>query len=112
MRIPACPIEVARTLNYATGGSVDCWPPRETCSVHFVPFQYRSSNRRDGSAYHPAGAVAADAADSATSGTDDSFIPQPSPSDESEVAAVAADASDVDGAADDVDAAAVLGRER
>jgi hypothetical protein len=42
---------------YATGGSVYCWPARETYSVHCWPSQYRISKRPDGSGYQPAGVV-------------------------------------------------------
>ena len=51
MRMPAWPIDVARIMagptyrrpsrrwRQATGGSVYCWPLRETCSVHADPSQ-------------------------------------------------------------------------
>ena len=38
---------------------MDCWPPRETCSVQFSPSQYRISNRPEGSAYQPEGTAGA-----------------------------------------------------
>src|SRR5690606_16327908 len=39
----------------ATGGSIDCWPLEETCSVQRAPSQYRSWCRPMGSANQPAG---------------------------------------------------------
>jgi hypothetical protein len=51
MKMPAWPTEVARTtttvvgaqpvrrVDQATGGSVYCWPARETCSVQALPSQ-------------------------------------------------------------------------
>ena len=41
---------------------MNCWPERDTCSVHVLPSQYRSSNRPAGSAYQPAGTAGAAAA--------------------------------------------------